>query len=103
MGETRGVRGEAEIGRLQQQILALTDADCLRPEDGRALLAALDAALEDLAAGDRSGATQGAAARADIQRFIERAQSLMEAGVLEGRAGRPPLETARALLAALRG
>jgi hypothetical protein len=95
--ETREFSGEAEIGTLRQRIQALLDADCVLPEDGGALLAALDAALQDLATG------RTPAAGAGIQRFIERAQSLMEAGVLERRAGRPPLETARALLAALRG
>jgi hypothetical protein len=82
---------------LRQQILALADADCVLPEDGRALLAALDAALLELALGNVP------AARAGIERFIAEAQRLIEAGVLAGRAGRPPIATARALLAALRG
>jgi len=97
MGETSGASGAGEFGMLRQQILALADADCVLPEDGRALLAALDAALLDLAAGDNP------AARVGIERFIAEAQRLIEAGVLAGRTGHPPLATARSLLAALRG
>jgi hypothetical protein len=83
------------MGRLRLQCLALVDADCVLPEDGRALLAALDAALLGMTAGDLP------AARAGIERFIAGAQRLIQAGRLAGRDGHPPLEAARALLAAL--
>ena len=89
--------GAAEIDVLRQQILALADADCVRPEDERALLAALDAALLELMAGSMPGA------RAGIGRFTAGAQRLIEAGVLAGREGNATLAAARALLADLRG
>jgi hypothetical protein len=88
--------GEAEISMLRQQIVALADADYVLPEDGGALLAALDAAHRDLAAGNLPAAWAG------MERFIAGAQDLMEAGVLARPAGHPPLEAARALLTALR-
>lgn len=89
--------GEAEIGMLRRQTVALADADRVLPEDGRALLAALDAALLELRTGDLP------AAQAEIERFVAGAQRLIEAGVLAGREGHPPLTAARALLAELRG
>jgi hypothetical protein len=97
MGESPGGSGEAEIGRLRQQIIGLADADCVRPEDEGELLAALDAALHELLADDR------AASRAGIARFIEAVQRLIKAGVLAAAMGEPQLATARALLAALAG
>jgi hypothetical protein len=75
----------------------LADADCVRPEHGSTLLAALDAALREATAGDMP------AARAGIERFIAGAQGLLESGVLAGRDGRSPLAAARALLETLRG
>ena len=97
MSERQGAREAAEISRLQEQIVALADADWVRPEDGRALLAALDRALRNVAGGDLP------AARTQMERFIAEAQGLLEGGLLAGREGRPPLEAARALLARLRG
>jgi hypothetical protein len=94
-GSARG--GEVEIGMLRQQILALADADCVRPGDGEALLTALDVALQAIAAGNM------AAARLGIEQFIAGAQALVEAGVLAGREGRPSIEAAHILLAALWG
>jgi hypothetical protein len=92
MEENRGASGAAEIGMLRQQILALADADCVRPEDEGALLVALDAALRELGVGDMP------AARAGIERFIAGAQRLIEAGVLAGREGNAALEVARCIL-----
>jgi hypothetical protein len=89
--------GEVEISRLRQQILALADADCVRPGDGQALLTVLDGALQAIAAGDLP------AARLGIEQFIAAAQGLIEAGVLAGREGRPSIEAAYLLLAALCG
>ena len=97
MRETRSGHSEGEIGRLREQIVGLADADCVRPEDGAALLAALDAALLALAAGHLP------AARAGLEQFITEAQGLMAARVLAASEGDPPLAAARALLAALRG
>jgi|SoiMethySBSTD1v2_1073268.scaffolds.fasta_scaffold639702_2 hypothetical protein len=96
MGETRTAGGAVAISRLRLQCLALVDADCVRPEDGSMLLAALDGALLDLAAGDLP------AARAGMARFIAAAQRLMEAGFLAPQEGRQPLAAARALLDTLR-
>jgi hypothetical protein len=92
VSEIQGASGEAEIGMLRQQILALADADCVLPEDEGALLAALDAALQELVAGDMP------AARAGIERFIGAAHRLIEAGALAGREGNAALEAARRIL-----
>ena len=97
MGERRGTSDAGEIGRLREQILALADGDCLRPEDEEALLVALDAALGELSVGDMP------AARAAIERFIAAAEGLIAVGVLAAAEGDPPLAAARALLAALGG
>jgi hypothetical protein len=97
MSEIRGGRIEVEIGMLRQQMVALADADCVLPEDGRALLAALDAALREAAAGDMP------AARAGIARFIAGAHGLLAAGLLAGREGHSPLAAARSLLDTLPG
>jgi hypothetical protein len=97
MRETGSGHSEGEIGRLREQIVGLADADCVRPEDGEALLAALDAVLLALAAGHMP------AARAGLARFVARAQGLMTAGVLAASEGDPPLAAARALLAEWRG
>jgi hypothetical protein len=86
-------RGAVEIGKLREQIVGLADADCVRPEDGEALLSALG----ELAAGDLP------AARAGLEQFITEAQGLMAAGVLAAPEADPPLAAARALLATLRG
>jgi hypothetical protein len=103
MRETGSGHSEVEIGRLRQQMLALADADCVCPDDGSRLLAALDRALRAAAAGDRSVATPGAAVRAGIERFIAGIQGLLGAGLLAERDSRPPLASARALLDMLRG
>lgn len=97
MSEIRGGRVEVEIGMLRQQIVALADADCVLPEDGRTLLAALDAALREAASGDMP------AARAGMERFIAGAHGLLAAGLLAGREGHPPLAAAHALLDTLPG
>ena len=97
MRETRSGHSEGEIGRLREQIVGLADADCVRPEDGEALLAALDAALLALVAGHMP------AARAGLERFVARAEGLIAARVLAASEGDAPLAAARALLAAWRG
>jgi hypothetical protein len=97
MGESRGGSRAAEIGMLREQIVLLGDADCVRPEDEGTLLSALDAALQDMAAGDMP------AARAGIERFIAAAEGLIAAEVLAAPEGRPPLEAASALLTVLSG
>jgi hypothetical protein len=97
MRETSSGHSEGEIGRLREQIVGLADADCVRPEDGSRLLAALDRALRAAAAGDLP------AVRAGLARFIAGIQGLLGAGLLAEREGRPPLATARALLDMLRG
>jgi hypothetical protein len=97
MRETRSGHSEGEIGRLREQIVGLADADCVRPEDGEALLSALDAALLALAAGHMP------AARAGLEQFIAGAEGLIAAGVLAALESDPPLAAARALLATLRG
>jgi len=97
MRATRSGRSEGEIGRLREQIVGLADADCVRPEDEEALLAALDAVLLALAAGHMP------AARAGLEQFITEAQGLRAAGMLAAAEGDPPLAAARALLATLRG
>jgi hypothetical protein len=71
MGEGPGASGAAEIERLRQQIAGLRDADCLRPEDEGALLAAPDTALGEQAVGNMPGA------RAGLARFIAGAQGLV--------------------------
>jgi hypothetical protein len=96
MKEGLAGHGAVEIGRLREQIVGLADADRVRPEDGAALLAALDTVRLALAAGHM------AAARAGMEQFITEAQGLMAAGVLAAE-GDPPLAAARALLATLRG
>jgi hypothetical protein len=85
------------IAPLQRGVLTWMDADRVLPADGSSLLAALDRALEGLTGGNPS------AARAGIGAFIRRVEVLIEAGTLDAVDGRLPLETARALLTALRG
>jgi hypothetical protein len=97
MGESLGGGGAAELERLRQQIVGLADADRVRPEEEEMLLAALDAALQDLAVGDMLGA------RKEIERFVAGAEGLIAAGVLAAPEGDPPLAAARALLAERRG
>jgi hypothetical protein len=97
MGERGGGSGAAAMERLREQMVGLADADRLRPEDEETLLAALDAALEELVAGDMAGA------RAGIERFVAGAEGLIAAGVLAAAEGDPPLAAARALLAEWRG
>jgi hypothetical protein len=87
----------AAIAPLQQRVLGWMDADQIMPADGSSLLGALEAALEGLTGKNPS------AAKAGIGAFIRRVEALIDAGVLEAVDGRPPLETARALLAVLRG
>jgi hypothetical protein len=73
------------------------DADRILPADGSCLLAMLDRALAALTREDPP------AARTGIGAFIHRVEALIEAGTLEAGDARRPLETARALLAGLRG
>ena len=97
MRETRSGQSAGEIGRLREQIVGLADADCVRAEDGAALLAALDAVRLALVAGHLP------AARAGLERFVARAEGLIAAGVLTALDSDPPLAAARALLAEWRG
>jgi hypothetical protein len=85
------------IAPLQQGVLAWMDADRVLPADGSSLLAALERALEGLTG------VNTLAARAGIEAFVAQVQALIDAGTLEPVDGRLPLETARALLAVLRG
>jgi hypothetical protein len=89
--------GRAVIAPLQQRVLGWIDADRVLPADGSSLLASLVRALEGLTGENPS------AARAGIVAFIRRVEALIDAGALEAVDGRLPLETARAILAALRG
>jgi hypothetical protein len=82
------------IAALQQGVRAWMDADRVLPADGSSLLATLEQALEGLTG------ENALAARAGIEAFIAQVQALIDAGVLEIADGRPPLQTARALLAA---
>jgi hypothetical protein len=93
--------GESAIAHLRQGVYAWMDADRVLPEEGAALLAALDAALLHLTAGDRSGATPGAAARTAVEQFIAGAQRFMEDEVLKEREGQGSLAATVALLAEL--
>jgi hypothetical protein len=95
MSTTRVAGSEVQIDMLREQIVGLADADCVRLEDEALLLAALEAVLRALAAGDLP------AARAGLVQFIAGAEGLIAAGVLAALAGDPPLAAARALLAAL--
>ena len=97
MRATSSGHSAGEIGRLREQIVGLADADCVCPEDGTRLLAALDRALRAAAAGDLP------AVRAGIERFIAGIQGLLGVGLLAERDGCAPLATARALLDTLRG
>src|SRR5262245_4729324 len=96
-GSATAADARAAIAPLQQSVLGWMDADWVLPSDGSSLLAALERALEGLTGENPS------AARAGIVVFIRRVEALIDAGALEAVDGRLPLETARALLAALRG
>jgi hypothetical protein len=87
----------AAIAPLQQSVLGWMDADRVLPSDGSSLLAALQRALEGLTGENPSAAWAG------IVAFIHRVEALIDAGALEAVDGRLPLETARAILAVLRG
>jgi len=87
----------AAIAPLQQSVLGWMDADRVLPADGSSLLAALERALEGLTG------ENPAAARGGIVAFVRRVEALIDAGALEAVDGRLPLETARAILAVLRG
>jgi hypothetical protein len=63
----------------------MADADRLRPENEGRLLAAQDAVLAELVAGDMAGA------RAGIERFVAGAEGLIAAEVLAAADGDPPL------------
>jgi hypothetical protein len=99
VGAMRGIPGMngAAIGPLRRQLQGLIDADLILPEDGQWLMAALDRTLQGVAAADLQ------ASRSDLQGFIERLEGLIQSGDLQAATGDPPVEIARALLAALRG
>ena len=86
----------AAIVPLQQRVLGWMDADRVLPADGSSLLKALGRALEGVTRKDSS------AARAAIVAFIRRVEALIDGGALDAGEGHLPLETAHALLAALR-
>src|SRR5262249_36125097 len=90
-------RARAAIAPLQQSALGWLDADRVLPADGSSLLTALERALEGLTG------ENPAAASAGIVAFIRRVEALIDAGALDAVDGRLRLETARAILAVLRG
>jgi hypothetical protein len=73
------------------------DGDRVLPADASSLMEMLDGALDGL------DARKAAPAQAGITAFIDRLQALIEAGALAADDSRLPLETARAILAVLRG
>jgi hypothetical protein len=83
------------IAHLQQSVQALMDGDRVLPADGSSLQTLLERALQGLTAEDAP------AARAGIEAFIDRAQALIAAGVLEAADGRPRIAAAAALGALL--
>jgi hypothetical protein len=83
------------IAHLQQSVQALMDGDRVLPADGSSLQMLLERALQGLTAEDAP------AARAGIEAFIDRAQALIAAGVLEAADGRPRIAAAAALGALL--
>ena len=87
--------GESAIAPLRQSVYAWMDADRVLPEEGSVLLAALDAALRHLTAGDLP------AARTAIEQFIAGAQRFMEDEVLKERDGQGSLAVTVAMLAEL--
>ena len=87
----------ATIALLQKGVLGWMDADRILPSDNSSLLAALERALGGLTGSNPS------AVRAGIMAFIHRVEALIDAGALDAVDGRLPLETARAILAVLRG
>jgi hypothetical protein len=96
MRETVGASG-AVIGRLQEQIEGLVDADVLLLEDGEWLMATLERTLQGLAAADLR------VSRSGVQGFIERLEGLVESGELDALDGQPPVDLARGVLASLHG
>jgi hypothetical protein len=86
-----------EIGRLRQSVQALVDADLLLMPDGQWLLAILEEAVQSLAAAEL------AEAQAGFEGFIDRVRLMIQGDVLTAADGRPPIETAQAILASLGG
>src|SRR5262249_41592862 len=87
----------AAIAPLRKSVLGWMDADRVLPADGSSLLVSLERALEGLTGENPP------AARAEIVAFMRRVEALINAGALEAVDGRLSLETARAVLAVLRG
>ena len=80
-----------------QAVPLLIDGDLVLPADGRPLLAALDAALDGLAAADTP------AVRAALARFVDQLQVLMETGLLQPGDAHLRMDAAAAVLTSLRG
>jgi hypothetical protein len=85
------------IAHLRESVQIWLDGDRILPEEGAFPLATLDRALASVNGEDAP------AARAGIEAFIGRVQSLIETGTLEAADGRPPIEMAVALGALLHG
>jgi hypothetical protein len=95
--ESPAAGARVRIAHLQRGVQAWIDEDRILPADGSAPLAALERALEGLRGENPS------AARAGVVAFIRRVEALIHDGAIEAVDARLPIETARALLAALRG
>jgi len=89
--ETRRASEIVQIEKLRQQLQGLVDADLVLLEDGQWLLAALEQAMQGLIGQDAP------AARAGIEAFVGRVQSLIAAGTLAAADGQLPIEAGAAL------
>ncbi len=92
-----GSMAEAMIAGLIAQVRALVDASVLNGGQGNALIAKLEAAIQQLERGNIATAIN------QLESFVNQVSALISGGVLPPEEGQPLIEAANAILAALGG